>query len=27
VAIPLVGFDAGYGIEARHWRFVVIVGA
>ncbi|HET6150738.1 MAG TPA: BamA/TamA family outer membrane protein [Polyangia bacterium] len=27
VAIPLVGFDAGYGIESRHWRFVVIVGA
>lgn len=27
VAIPLVGFDAGYGIEARHWRFIVIVGA
>jgi outer membrane protein insertion porin family len=27
VAIPLVGFDAGYGIEARHWRFVLVVGA
>jgi len=27
VAIPLIGFDAGYGIEARHWRFVLIVGA
>ena len=27
VAIPLLGFDAGYGIEARHWRFVLIVGA
>ena len=27
VAIPLVGFDAGYGIEARHWRFMVVIGA
>jgi outer membrane protein insertion porin family len=27
VAIPLVGFDAGYGIEARTWRFLVVVGA
>ena len=27
VAIPLVGVDAGYGIEARTWRFLVIVGA
>jgi outer membrane protein assembly factor BamA len=27
VAIPLVGFDAGYGIEAGHWRFVLILGA
>jgi outer membrane protein assembly factor BamA len=27
VAIPLIGFDAGYGIEARHWRFILVVGA
>jgi outer membrane protein insertion porin family len=27
VAVPLVGFDAGYGIEAGHWRFLLIVGA
>jgi outer membrane protein assembly factor BamA len=27
VAVPLVGFDAGYGIEARKWRFLLIVGA
>jgi outer membrane protein assembly factor BamA len=27
VAIPLVGFDAGYGIEAGTWRFILIVGA
>jgi outer membrane protein assembly factor BamA len=27
VAVPLVGFDAGYGIEARSWRFLLIVGA
>ena len=27
VAVPLVGFDAGYGIEARTWRFILIVGA
>jgi outer membrane protein assembly factor BamA len=27
IAIPLVGFDAGYGIEARHWRFMVVIGA
>ena len=27
VAVPLVGFDAGYGIEARSWRFILIVGA
>jgi outer membrane protein assembly factor BamA len=27
VAIPLVGFDAGYGIEAGHWRFILILGA
>ena len=27
VAVPLVGFDAGYGIEARTWRFILLVGA
>jgi outer membrane protein assembly factor BamA len=27
VAVPLVGFDAGYGIEAHNWRFILIVGA
>ena len=27
VAIPLVGFDAGYGLEAQSWRFIVVVGA
>jgi hypothetical protein len=25
VAVPLVGFDAGYGIEAGNWRFLLIV--
>jgi outer membrane protein insertion porin family len=27
VAVPLVGFDAGYGIEARNWQFILVVGA
>jgi hypothetical protein len=27
VAVPLVGFDAGYGLEAHNWRFILIVGA
>ena len=27
VAVPLVGFDAGYGIEASHWQFILVVGA
>jgi outer membrane protein assembly factor BamA len=27
VAVPLVGIDAGYGIEAKNWRILVIVGA
>jgi outer membrane protein insertion porin family len=27
VAVPLVGFDAGYGLEANNWRFLLIVGA
>jgi outer membrane protein insertion porin family len=27
VAVPLVGFDVGYGIEAHNWRYLLIVGA
>ena len=27
VAVPLVGFDAGYGLESRTWRFTLIIGA
>jgi outer membrane protein assembly factor BamA len=27
VAVPLVGFDAGYGIEAQTWRFMLVIGA
>ena len=27
VAIPLVGFDAGYGLEAKTWRFTLVIGA
>jgi outer membrane protein insertion porin family len=27
VAVPLVGFDAGYGIEANSWQFILVVGA
>jgi outer membrane protein assembly factor BamA len=27
VAVPLVGIDAGYGIESHHWRYLLIVGA
>jgi len=27
VAVPLIGFDAGYGIEARNWQFILVVGA
>jgi hypothetical protein len=27
VAVPLVGFDAGWGIESRTWRFTLIIGA
>jgi outer membrane protein assembly factor BamA len=27
VAVPLVGTDFGYGVEARNWRFILIVGA
>ena len=26
VAVPLVGVDAGYGIEARSWQLLVVVG-
>ena len=26
VAIPLIGFDAGYGIEARNWQFFLVIG-
>jgi outer membrane protein insertion porin family len=27
VAVPLVGVDFGYGIEAAHWQFIIVVGA
>lgn len=27
VAIPLVGFDAGFGLESHTWRYLLIVGA
>ncbi len=27
VSIPLIGFDAGWGLESRTWRFTLIVGA
>jgi outer membrane protein insertion porin family len=27
VAVPLVGFDAGYGLQANSWQFILIVGA
>ena len=27
VAIPLMGFDAGYGLESKTWRYFIIVGA
>jgi hypothetical protein len=27
VAVPLVGVDAGYGLEAKNWRFLIVVGA
>jgi outer membrane protein insertion porin family len=27
VAVPLIGFDAGYGLEARSWQFILVVGA
>jgi outer membrane protein insertion porin family len=27
VAVPLVGVDFGYGLEANHWQFIIVVGA
>ena len=27
VAVPLIGFDAGYGLEARSWQFILVIGA
>jgi outer membrane protein assembly factor BamA len=27
VAVPLVGVDFGYGIEANNWQFIIVVGA
>jgi outer membrane protein assembly factor BamA len=27
VAVPLVGVDFGYGLEARNWQFIIVVGA
>ncbi len=27
VAVPLVGVDFGYGLEAAHWQFIIVVGA
>jgi outer membrane protein assembly factor BamA len=27
VAVPLIGFDAGYGLEAKQWRFILVIGA
>jgi outer membrane protein insertion porin family len=27
VAVPLIGFDAGYGLESKAWRFTLIIGA
>ena len=27
VAIPLVGIDAGYGLESGIWRFILVIGA
>ncbi len=27
VAVPLVGVDFGYGIEAKHVQFIIVVGA
>jgi outer membrane protein insertion porin family len=27
VAVPLIGFDAGYGLEAHSWQFILVIGA
>ncbi len=27
VAVPLIGFDAGYGIQANDWQFILVIGA
>jgi outer membrane protein assembly factor BamA len=27
VAVPLIGLDAGYGLESRGWRFILVIGA
>lgn len=27
VAVPLVGIDAGYGLESKKWRFILVIGA
>jgi outer membrane protein insertion porin family len=27
VAVPLVGFDAGYGLESKSWQFMLVIGA
>jgi len=27
VTVPLIGFDAGYGLEAHNWRFFLVIGA
>jgi len=27
VAVPLIGFDAGYGIQANNWQFILVIGA
>ena len=24
--VPLIGFDAGYGLEAHSWQFILVVG-
>jgi outer membrane protein insertion porin family len=27
VAVPLIGFDAGYGLESGSWQFILVIGA
>jgi hypothetical protein len=27
VAVPLIGLDAGYGLESRGWRITLVIGA